>query len=96
MVAIFDWVMAIGYNFYIFFVGKYFFIHNEKKVRYHSPKEEIAYGLVVGFGIICAASGFLLLLSGGADSSALAAVVGCMCQLVVEGEVDCMSPFFAL
>lgn len=34
------------------------------------------------------ASGFLLPLSGGADSSSVAAIVGCMCQMVcaaVEG-----------
>ena len=37
------------------------------------------------------ASGFLLPLSGGADSSAVAAIVGSMCQLVVRAiQVLCM------
>lgn len=30
------------------------------------------------------ASGFLLPLSGGADSSSVAAIVGCMCQMVLR------------
>ena len=38
------------------------------------------------------ASGFLLPLSGGADSSSVAAIVGCMCQMVctavAEGDPD--------
>ena len=34
------------------------------------------------------ASGFLLPLSGGADSSSVAAIVGCMCQLVVKGQLN--------
>lgn len=43
------------------------------------------------------ASGFLLPLSGGADSSAVAAIVGSMCQLVVEAiQVSRMSPVAAV
>lgn len=43
------------------------------------------------------ASGFLLPLSGGADSSAVAAIVGSMCQLVVEAiQVSWMSPVAAV
>ncbi|KAF9594669.1 hypothetical protein IFM89_034352 [Coptis chinensis] len=34
------------------------------------------------------AYGFLLPLSGGADSSSVATIVGCMCQLVVEGQLS--------
>lgn len=41
------------------------------------------------------ASGFLLPLSGGADSSSVAAIVGCMCQMVCEaaaaGDADVLA-----
>lgn len=55
--------------------------------RYLSPEEEI------GRGPACwlwdylrrsGASGFLLPLSGGADSASVAAIVGCMCQMIME------------
>lgn len=51
------------------------------------PEEEIAYGPACWLWDYlrrCGASGFLLPLSGGADSSSVAAIVGAMCQLVVE------------
>lgn len=56
------------------------------KIRYHSPEEEIAFGPACWLWDYLrrsGASGFLLPLSGGADSSSVAAIVGCMCQLVV-------------
>ncbi|KAL4200645.1 hypothetical protein AMTRI_Chr02g212180 [Amborella trichopoda] len=57
------------------------------KIRYHSPEEEIGYGpscWLWDYLRRSGASGFLLPLSGGADSSAVAAIVGCMCQHVIE------------
>ncbi|XP_051119026.1 glutamine-dependent NAD(+) synthetase-like isoform X2 [Andrographis paniculata] len=57
------------------------------KIQYHSPEEEIAFGpgcWLWDYLRRSGASGFLLPLSGGADSSAVAAIVGCMCQLVVK------------
>ncbi|KAH7840969.1 hypothetical protein Vadar_023985 [Vaccinium darrowii] len=56
-------------------------------IRYHSPEEEIAFGPACWMWDYLrrsGASGFLLPLSGGADSSSVAAIVGCMCQLVVK------------
>ncbi|KAL2940140.1 Glutamine-dependent NAD(+) synthetase [Bienertia sinuspersici] len=60
------------------------------KIRYHEPEEEIAFGPACWLWDYLrrsGASGFLLPLSGGADSSSVAAIVGCMCQLVVK-EID--------
>lgn len=57
------------------------------KVRYHAPEEEIALGPACWLWDYLrrsGATGFLLPLSGGADSSSVAAIVGCMCQLVVS------------
>ncbi|KAH9719052.1 glutamine-dependent NAD(+) synthetase [Citrus sinensis] len=57
------------------------------KINYHSPEEEIAFGpgcWLWDYLRRSGASGFLLPLSGGADSSSVAAIVGCMCQLVVK------------
>lgn len=57
------------------------------KIKYHSPEEEIALGpgcWLWDYLRRSEASGFLLPLSGGADSSSVAAIVGCMCQLVVK------------
>ncbi|XP_068656594.1 glutamine-dependent NAD(+) synthetase [Aristolochia californica] len=57
------------------------------KIRYHSPEEEIAFGpscWLWDYLRRSGASGFLLPLSGGADSSAVAAIVGSMCQLVIQ------------
>ncbi|KAK4802880.1 hypothetical protein SAY86_001083 [Trapa natans] len=57
------------------------------KIQYHSPEEEIAFGpgcWLWDYLRRSGASGFLLPLSGGADSSSVAAIVGCMCQLVVR------------
>ena len=58
------------------------------QIYYHSPEEEIAYGpgcWLWDYLRRSGASGFLLPLSGGADSSSVAGIVGCMCQLVVKG-----------
>ncbi|CAN6458585.1 unnamed protein product [Victoria cruziana] len=62
-------------------------------VKYHLPEEEIALGpscWLWDYLRRSGASGFLLPLSGGADSSSVAAIVGCMCQLVTKaiGEGD--------
>ncbi|XP_020274404.1 glutamine-dependent NAD(+) synthetase isoform X2 [Asparagus officinalis] len=56
-------------------------------VKYHCPEEEIAFGpscWLWDYLRRSGASGFLLPLSGGADSSAVAAIVGSMCQLVIK------------
>lgn len=58
------------------------------QIKYHRPEEEIAFGPACWLWDYLrrsGASGFLLPLSGGADSSSVAAIVGCMCQLVVKG-----------
>lgn len=55
-------------------------------VRYHTPQEEIAYGPACWLWDYLrrsGGSGYFLPLSGGADSSSVAAIVGSMCQLVV-------------
>lgn len=55
--------------------------------KYHKPEEEIAYGPACWLWDYLrrsGASGFLLPLSGGADSASTAAIVGAMCQMVVE------------
>lgn len=60
------------------------------QIRYHTPEEEIALGpscWLWDYLRRSGASGFLLPLSGGADSSAVAAIVGCMCQLVIKGQL---------
>jgi NAD+ synthase (glutamine-hydrolysing) len=52
----------------------------------HSPEEEIAYGPACWLWDYLrrsGASGYFLALSGGADSASTAAIVGCMCQLVL-------------
>ncbi|KAG6419379.1 hypothetical protein SASPL_121599 [Salvia splendens] len=57
------------------------------EIQYHSPEEEIVFGpgcWLWDYLRRSGASGFLLPLSGGADSSSVAAIVGCMCQLVVK------------
>jgi hypothetical protein len=61
---------------------------NMIQIKYHDPEEEIAFGpgcWLWDYLRRSGASGFLLPLSGGADSSSVAAIVGCMCQLVVKG-----------
>lgn len=53
----------------------------------HLPEEEIALGPAAWLWDYLrrsGASGFLLPLSGGADSSSTAAIVGCMCQMVLD------------
>lgn len=60
---------------------------NPIEIKYHHPEEEIAFGpscWLWDYLRRSGASGFLLPLSGGADSSAVAAIVGCMCQLVIK------------
>eukprot|EP00959_Pyramimonas_sp_CCMP1952_P218887 4577064-Pyramimonas_sp.AAC.1 len=55
-------------------------------IKYHCAEEEIAYGPACWMWDYLrrsGASGFLLPLSGGADSSSTAAIVGAMCQMVV-------------
>ena len=62
----------------------------DMQINYHSPEEEIAFGpgcWLWDYLRRSGASGFLLPLSGGADSSSVAAIVGCMCQLVVKGQI---------
>lgn len=52
---------------------------------YHRPEEEIARGPACWLWDYlrrAGGAGFLLPLSGGADSSSVAAIVGCMCQMV--------------
>ncbi|KAG6554977.1 hypothetical protein Mapa_003562 [Marchantia paleacea] len=57
------------------------------EVRYHNPPEEIALGPACWLWDYLrrsGATGYLLPLSGGADSSSVAAIVGSMCQLVIK------------
>lgn len=57
------------------------------EIRYHDPEEEIALGPACWLWDYLrrsGASGYMLPLSGGADSSATAAIVGCMTQLVTK------------
>ncbi|CAK9043576.1 Glutamine-dependent NAD(+) synthetase (NAD(+) synthase [glutamine-hydrolyzing]) [Durusdinium trenchii] len=57
------------------------------EVRYHTPQEEIAFGPACWLWDYLrrsGASGFFLPLSGGADSSSTATIVGAMCRLVAE------------
>jgi NAD+ synthase (glutamine-hydrolysing) len=56
-------------------------------VRFHTPEEEIAHGPACWLWDYLrrsGAAGYFLPLSGGADSSAVAALVGSMCQMVVK------------
>lgn len=58
-----------------------------RPVRYHAPEEEIAMGPACWLWDYLrrsGASGYLLPLSGGADSSSTAAIVGSMCQLATK------------
>lgn len=57
------------------------------EVRYHTPEEEIAFGPACWLWDYLRRSGtngFFLPLSGGADSSSVAAQVGIMCQMVAD------------
>jgi len=57
------------------------------EAKYLLPEEEIARGPACWLWDYLrrsGASGYLLPLSGGADSSSVAAIVGCMCQMVVQ------------
>lgn len=54
---------------------------------FHTPQQEIAYGPACwcwDYLRRCGAAGFLLPLSGGADSAATLTIIGSMCRLVVE------------
>jgi len=65
-------------------------VHLWAQIVYHCPEEEIAFGpscWLWDYLRRSQASGFLLPLSGGADSSSVAAIVGCMCQLVIKGQI---------
>ncbi|KAL0542350.1 hypothetical protein IC582_022455 [Cucumis melo] len=62
-------------------------LSSPREIKYHCAEEEIAFGpgcWLWDYLRRSGASGFLLPLSGGADSSSVAAIVGCMCQLVVK------------
>jgi len=62
-----------------------------KAIRYHTPEQEIAFGPASWLWDYLRRSGmngFFLPLSGGADSSSTAAIVGCMCQLVVDACIE--------
>lgn len=64
--------------------------HSPCEIRYHSPQEEIALGPACWLWDYLrrsGASGYLLPLSGGADSSSTAAIVGSMCQLAIAAAV---------
>ncbi|MFT7587593.1 MAG: NAD+ synthase (glutamine-hydrolyzing), partial [Cellvibrionaceae bacterium] len=57
------------------------------EVSHHTPEEEIAYGPAAWLWDYLRRSGmngFFLPLSGGADSSAVATIVGSMCQMIVN------------
>eukprot|EP01117_Protostelium_nocturnum_P009804 TRINITY_DN3500_c2_g1_i3.p1 TRINITY_DN3500_c2_g1~~TRINITY_DN3500_c2_g1_i3.p1 ORF type:complete len:535 (-),score=147.62 TRINITY_DN3500_c2_g1_i3:665-2125(-) len=59
-----------------------------REVKYFTPEEEIGYGPACWLWDYLrrsTANGFFLPLSGGADSAATAAIVGLMCQLVIDG-----------
>lgn len=63
--------------------------------RYLCPEEEIARGPACWLWDYLrrsGASGYLLPLSGGADSSSVAAIVGCMCQMVYEEGIQKRDP----
>ncbi len=56
-------------------------------VQYHTPEEEIAYGPACWLWDYLrrsGAAGYFLPLSGGADSSSVATIVGSMCQMVAK------------
>lgn len=58
-----------------------------RDIMFHSREEEIALGPACWLWDYLrrsGASGYFLPLSGGADSSSTAAIVGCMCQLVIK------------
>jgi NAD+ synthase (glutamine-hydrolysing) len=64
--------------------------------RYHSPEEECAYGPACwlwDYMRRSGARGFLLPLSGGADSAAVAAIVFIMCNLVTDQACSLLSDF---
>ncbi|MBI1924131.1 NAD(+) synthase, partial [Candidatus Poribacteria bacterium] len=57
------------------------------EVRHHTPEEEIAYGPACWLWDYLrrsGAAGYFLPISGGADSSSVAAMVGSMCQMVAK------------
>lgn len=67
--------------------GKWPHLSDEIKLQIHSPEEECCLGPACwlwDFLRRSGAAGFFLPLSGGADSSAVATIVGCMTQMVVD------------
>ncbi|KAF5092944.1 hypothetical protein D0Z00_004326 [Geotrichum galactomycetum] len=63
------------------------FATRSKKIRYHSPEEEIALGPACWMWDYlrrCRAAGFFIPLSGGIDSCATSVIVHSMCRLVAE------------
>lgn len=63
------------------------FATKSKKIRYHSPEEEIALGPACWMWDYlrrCRAAGFFIPLSGGIDSCATSVIVHSMCRLVAE------------
>ncbi len=62
-------------------------INRPIEIRYHTPQEEIAFGpanWLWDYLRRSGAGGYFLPLSGGADSSSTATVVGSMCQILVK------------
>jgi len=63
-------------------------ISKEIELNYHTPEEECCMGPACwlwDYMRRSGATGFFLPLSGGADSAATAAIVGCMCEMVYDG-----------
>jgi NH3-dependent NAD+ synthetase len=68
-------------------------------LQVHRPEEEIAYGPACWLWDYLrrsGASGFLLPLSGGADSAATAAIVGCMTQALAAGTCSMLWHFLTV
>lgn len=80
-------IPVVHVNFALSDANSFLAVSRPIPVRYHSAQEQIAYGPAVWLWDYLrrtGASGFFLPLSGGADSSSTAAIVGAMCQMVVK------------
>lgn len=70
--------------------GTGFFVETQSRARMHGHVNHFpelqSSSHASAFPVRCrsGAGGFLLPLSGGADSSSVCAIVGCMCQMVME------------